>query len=282
MMRLRQQTGVSRLVAGIIVLAAVCLPAHAQISPEGANDWMCRLTAAHPRPVVLVHGTSANMAQSWSTLSPWLAELGYCVFALNYGENRYSHIRGAMYGLAPVARSADELADFVDEVLRVTGAMQVDIVGHSQGGMMPRYYLKFLGGAPRVNALIAIAPVNHGTSSSGMSSYTQAFPLLANLIGNWCPACADQLIGSAFMQTLNTGSDTVAGVKYTVIATRYDDIVTPYESQLLSGANVSNIILQDQCPQHRKYHEVLVFDQPTLDLVLNALDPPHAKPVVCE
>jgi triacylglycerol esterase/lipase EstA (alpha/beta hydrolase family) len=260
--------------------ASAQAPPAPQPAPAGANEWSCRPTAAHPRPVVLVHGTSANMRQSWSALSPQLKERGYCVFALNYGGGRYG--RGSMYGLGPVAGSALELESFVDEVLQATGAAQVDIVGHSQGGMMPRYYLRFLNGAPKVNALIGIAPVNHGTTSAGFSSYTKDFPWAATLLGVWCPACADQLSGSAFMRKLNAESDTVPGVKYTVIATRYDDIVTPYDSQLLAGEQVTNIILQDICPDHRTYHEALVFDPLTLDLVFNALDPANPTPAVCD
>ena len=37
--------------------------------------------------------------------------------------------------------------------------------GHSQGGMMPRYYLKFLGGASKVDDLVGLAPSNHGTDN---------------------------------------------------------------------------------------------------------------------
>jgi hypothetical protein len=54
-------------------------------SPPGANNFSCRPTAAHPYPVVLVHGTLANMNDSWQAASPILANHGYCAFAFNYG-----------------------------------------------------------------------------------------------------------------------------------------------------------------------------------------------------
>src|SRR5215813_14243503 len=53
--------------------------------PPGANDWSCKPTAAHPYPVVLVHGTFANMDDDWQTASPVLVNHGYCVFAFNFG-----------------------------------------------------------------------------------------------------------------------------------------------------------------------------------------------------
>ena len=51
-------------------------------------------------------------------------------------------------------------------MLGATGAAKVDIIGHSQGGMMPRYYVKNLGGAAKVDDLIGLSPSNHGTTNS--------------------------------------------------------------------------------------------------------------------
>src|SRR3954451_20304075 len=143
-------------------------------SPPGANDWTCKPTAAHPFPVVLVHGTFADMSDSWQALSPLLKNNGYCVFALNYGSYAGSGAVG-IYGTGDIPNSAAELSAFVNKVLSATGAAEVDLVGHSQGGMMPRYYLKNLGGAAKVRALVGLSPSNHGTTLDGLFTLASFF-----------------------------------------------------------------------------------------------------------
>ncbi|MEU3507371.1 alpha/beta fold hydrolase [Streptomyces longwoodensis] len=246
---------------------------------SGWNDYSCKPSAAHPRPVVLVHGTLGNSVDNWLGLAPYLTSRGYCVFSLDYGQ-----LDGVplFHGLGPIDQSAAQLSVFVDKVLSATGAAEADLVGHSQGGMMPRYYLKFLGGAAKVNALVGIAPDNHGTTLSGLTNLLPYFPGAEDLLKATTPGLADQIIGSAFLTKLNAGGDTVPGVRYTVIASQYDEVVTPWRSQYLSGSDVRNVLLQDLCPLDLSEHLAIgLLDRVAFHEVANALDPAHATATTC-
>ena len=252
--------------AAAFATALTATPASSAVvdaAPPGANDWSCRPTAEHPDPVVLVPGTFEDMLKNWSTLSPYLADQGYCVFALNYGDQ----------ATGPVADSARELAPFVDAVLAATGARQVDVVGHSQGGMMPRYWIQFLGGAKKVDDLVGIAPSNHGTQGLIVPLGEGTTTGLIGETQTPCQACVDQQAGSAFLQELNAGGDTVRGVDYTVLSTRYDEVVTPYTSQFLVGdpARVTNLTIQDLCPLDTFEHDQMPNDPVVHQLVEAAL-----------
>ena len=230
-------------------------PQHRTVQPPRptvVNSPRCRPPAQHPDPVVLVPGTFD--ATSWGTLAPALAQRGYCVFTMQYGNA----------GTGDIVRSAHQLARFVDRLLKRTGAKKVAIVGHSEGGLMPRYYLKFLGGAGKVSDLVGLAPSNHGTTS----------PMA--LVGAWngCTACAQQVAwGSAFLDRLNAGSETPGPVDYTSVETQYDQVVLPYTSAFLSGprARVTNITLQARCPSDMVGHLGITTDPVALQWVENAL-----------
>jgi triacylglycerol lipase len=250
----------------LLAIVAACLlaPAGATaspyiapgISPPGANDWSCTPTASKPRPVVLVHGTFADMTISWNLISPALKRSGYCVFALDYGRR----------GTGPIEESARQLSAFVDRVLAATGADRVSLVGHSQGGMMPRWYIKFLGGDAKVDDLIGLSPSNHGTSNPGA--------LLA-YAGLACISCGQQATGSAFLQTLNAGDETPGPISYTVVQTRYDEVVIPYTSAFLAPSpEVTNVLLQTRCPLDVSEHLGMVYDAVALRWIKNALGRP--------
>ena len=251
--------------------------------PPGMNNWSCVPSKRHPYPVILVHGTLVNENLSWQALSPALADAGYCVYGLNYGSEPQSY--GRVDAIGDIATSARQLAQFVDYVRIATRTSQVDIVGHSQGGMMPRYYIKFLGGARIVHLLIGLAPSNHGTTLDGANALLALAQLYHvnpfSLAG--CTACTEQIngMGSDFMATLNAGGDTVPGPHYVVIESRYDEVVTPYTSAFLHGPNVQNILLQDQCPLDFSDHIGIIYDPVALQDVLNALGPddPNFAPV---
>ncbi|MCX4879759.1 MULTISPECIES: alpha/beta fold hydrolase [unclassified Streptomyces] len=275
---------VLRPLAALLMTAAIATvpatTAHAAAtSSHGWNDYSCKPSAAHPRPVVLVHGTLANSVDNWLGLAPYLEDRGYCVFSLDYGQLQGVPV---FYGLGPIDKSAEQLAAYVDKVLAATGAAKADLVGHSQGGMMPRYYLRFLGGAAKVNALVGIAPDNHGTDLDGLTNLLPYFPGAADWISASTPGLADQIAGSAFLTKLNAGGDTVPGVHYTVIATKYDEVVTPYGSQFLSGSDVRNVLLQNLCAVDFSEHALIgLTDRIAFHEVANSLDPAHATATTC-
>ncbi|MET7509672.1 alpha/beta fold hydrolase [Streptomyces albidoflavus] len=278
---LRPLAALALTAAAVLTPAATAsaVPTAQAATSSGWNDYSCKPSAAHPRPVVLVHGTFANSVDNWLVLAPYLVNRGYCVFSLDYGQ-----LPGVpfIHGLGPIDKSAEQLRDFVDKVLAATGAPEADLVGHSQGGMMPRHYLKFLGGADKVNALVGIAPDNHGTTLLGLTKLLPHFPGAEKFLNDKTPALADQIAGSPFLTRLNEGGDTVPGVQYTVIATRYDQVVTPYRSQYLDGPNVRNVLVQDLCPVNISEHVAIgTIDRIAFHEVANALDPANATPTNC-
>jgi hypothetical protein len=84
------------------------------------------------------------------------------------------------------------------------------------------------------------------------------------------------------MDKLNSPPEAPSGVRYTVVATRDDEVATPYQTAFLSGPTVTNITLQDQCIEDQVEHTAISYDSIALHDVLNALDPRHASRPVCK
>ena len=293
--------GMSALVAGtVLALLATSVPAQASAlplqgeasaflnstlvrnygaSPAGANQH-CTPSAEHPYPVILTEGTFASMYNSFGAISPDLVNNGYCVYAFNYGQT--IPFTG-FYAMGDIAASAGQLSAEVNKVLAETGASKVDIVGWSQGGMMPRYYINDLGGAAKVNMLVGFAPSNYGTNLDGVVNLIAdlgALGITTALLSVTCEACVEQFQGSSFLSGLNA-TPTSASVKYVVIETADDDVVTPYTNAFLpAGPNVQNLTLQNQCPQDHSDHISIPYDSNALQDMINALgaDSPTFQP----
>jgi len=261
-----------------ILTAALYSMAAPTIAPPGANDWNCRPSPQHPNPVLLSNSTTANAYEDWANLSLQLANAGYCVFAGNFGGTPGSPLQT----LGPIATTAKQMAAYGDRILAATGAAKLDVVGHSQGGMNVRYWIKYLGGDSKIGKVVGLSPSNYGTDLYGLVNALKSLPPAKDLTLPGCASCTEQEVGSAFLNDLNAGGDTVPGVSYTVLQTKYDDVVTPYTNAFLKPApNVKNIVLQDVCPLDLTDHIGISYDPIAARLVLNALDPSTAKTPFC-
>ncbi len=100
-----------------------------------------------PRPVVLVHGFISNW-QTWNNyLGPdgFLASMGLQGFAVGDGQVPGVLNTGVITNPAghtnTLAQNAEILGQYIDGVKQKTGAEMVDLVVHSMGGMISRYYI---------------------------------------------------------------------------------------------------------------------------------------------
>jgi triacylglycerol lipase len=244
----------------------------------GTNDFDCRPTAAHPRPVILLHGILGNRSTNWQTYGPLLKNSGYCVFSLTYGVEYDVTPVNLFGGLDDMRVSARQLKRFVKKVLTATGATKVDLVGHSEGTLMPQWYIKYLGGAKKVENFVGLASAFKGTGVASVSDLV-AGVLPDGILPTGCRSCLQFSPTSRFMKKLHEGGMVQPGVRYTSIVTKYDELVLPYTNGTLPG--VTNVVLQDVCKQDYSEHFQIASSRNAAQVVLNALDPEHPRPIRC-
>jgi hypothetical protein len=281
-------------------------------TPPPGSNLPCTPSKAHPRPVVLVHGLAADQADNWAALSPYLANHGYCVFSLTYGNipTAPSYLT-RIGGLADMTKSAKVLAKFVQHVRHVTGSKKVDLVGHSEGGTMPDWYLKFDHGSRYVDHFVDLSGVLHGTTlfvAGDLYALAQQLGFGAeasSALGAVCASCTEFLPTSTWMKALDAAHPTasksesatcptdgaaVDGINYTSIGTSNDELVRPVTSDFIKAGCATrktrikrhNILIQNVCPQDQSDHLSVAADPNVAQLILNALDPAHAHRVQCQ
>ncbi|GAA4753218.1 esterase/lipase family protein [Gordonia alkaliphila] len=273
---------------------------HPLAAPPGANDWNCKPKPGH-NPVVLLHGTWENAYDNWAAFAPALKKAGYCVFAPNYGRTDLLDVGGlgtvlpGTNGVAEVSRSAEQIDPYITKVLAKTGAEKVDLIGHSQGGLLARYWMKRFNGHRKVDNLITYGATNNGTTLLGIGWLGRAInnvglDVLAPvtlLVGS---AGIDQTVDSPTVKYVNNEAPyrdsrhhrVYPDVRYTIVGSRYDEVTTPYDLTFLRGySNVQNITLQDGCEADTSDHISLSYSPRALSIALHTLDPQRYPKLVC-
>lgn len=234
--------------------------------PAGANYVDPTAARRHPNPVILVHGLDDNAASAWQSLAPLLRNTGFNVWAFTFGRYTPTDEAG---GLADIRDSARELQAHVAAVLAATGARRVDLVGHSEGGVIIAWYVNELGGDRFVGNVVDLGVPNAGLADTDGLNLS-----VTDVVGHPAPA-VDQLDEqSPFFAALRAAGPTRPDVRYTCIGTRDDEVVVPHSSLYLPAApNVTNIELQDLHPSDAGEHFALPYDPYALADVVHALDP---------
>ncbi|KAF9273347.1 hypothetical protein BGZ68_001590 [Mortierella alpina] len=247
---------------------------------SGWNDWNCKPSNDHPRALVLVHGFMGNGINNWLYMAPRFVAKGYCVFSLTYGQLNDIPFNG---GLDKMENSAQQLSDYVDRVLAATNTTQVDMFGHSEGSLMPRYYLRFLNGGPKVHKFAAIGSIVSGTTLKLLPDSLGLSAPAKKVFEKYCRSCSDFNPHSDFIKNLNDGGDTVPGVQYLMIASKFDEIVIPYTNGFLKdeNPNVRNQVLQDWCSRDVSPHLLQAFSPVVFNGVHAFFTPSANQKITC-
>jgi triacylglycerol esterase/lipase EstA (alpha/beta hydrolase family) len=192
------------------------------------------VSANHP-PVLLIHGFLGTRGSMYP-LERRLVGDGFCVFSFNLGTFNTRDIR----------RSAFLIHRKIEAILAQIPVQRIDIVGHSMGGLIGLYYVKHLGGHPKVRKLVMMGTPHRGTwvALAGVAT-----------MGVFSASSWQLLPGSDFLQELSRGP-LPSAVEYTSLAAQRD-WVCPLPSTSLEGAKAvtvplghSSLVVSDEVYQH--------------------------------
>ncbi|MFD4315611.1 esterase/lipase family protein [Streptomyces sp. NPDC058548] len=173
-----------------------------------------RSAVAHT-PVVFVHGYNADPGV-WGGLREDFKADGYTDAELfSFGYDTHRSVNEVLSG---------ELAAYIEGVKRQTGAARVDLVSHSFGSLVTRWYAKHdPAGQVSVAHWASLAGPNHGTSTAWACAL-------------WDQACRDMTPGSYVQKGLAAGDETPGTVRYATWWSHCDEVINPDSSVPLTGA----------------------------------------------
>lgn len=162
--------------------------------------------------------------------------------------------------------TAPSLASFVDEVLAKTGGDKVDVVNHSQSGLLTRHVIKYLGGADDIDTVVSMSGLHQGSRLGNM----------AQLIGQGDCAgiviCQQLAEGSTYLTNLNNPAQAIGSIHYVNIGSRADVLAIPTANNFMTGpGDITNVIVQDQCWWRMPGHISMISDGAVASGVIQGL-----------
>jgi triacylglycerol esterase/lipase EstA (alpha/beta hydrolase family) len=219
-------------------------------------------------PILLVPGTTLTPEENFSwNYEPALDALGLPYCTIELPDKAMGDIQVAAEYVVYALRTMSRFHGHKD-------ARKVQIIGYSQGGMVPRWALRFWPDTRNlVDDDIGLDASNHGTITAE-----------PDCAGEGCaPAVWQQRNTSAFIAALNSYQETFPGISYTEIYSWDDEIVVPNTSEEGSssvhtgGGEIANIAVQEVCPGHVADHLAMgSYDPVGYALALDAIT--HAGP----
>ncbi len=203
--------------------------------------------------------SSAGVLYLGAAKTPVLLVAGYGRFGPCWGAmKRMLRRRGAgpLFEMAPgivfapIEEFARRLGKRVDAILQSTGAEQIDLVGHSMGGLVARYYLEQLDGPGKVRRCVTIETPHHGSLLAMVAPGENGRQMRP---------------GSTFLADLNYMESNPKRSQIVSIWSPFDDMTIPPTSAILGGT-ARNVRI-DHVP-----HYTALFSPRIADIIVHELD----------
>jgi len=145
-----------------------------------------------PVPLILVHGYKGE-PDDLKDMKQWLEDDGFTVYPLDYAHGEVAN--------GDIKQYAKALCFEVERAKNATGGEKVDIIAHSMGGLISRWYIEKFGGATNVRNLIMLGTPNHGSELFELTRIPFLGPILG-LLANPGQAGEDMEPNSSFLEEL--------------------------------------------------------------------------------